>query len=69
MSLSKSRIDSFILEEIFSPGCRSVRNLEEVSIRFINNSHDTVDLCWIDFRVSTLYVVIYFPETNILKYS
>ncbi|CAG9533063.1 unnamed protein product [Cercopithifilaria johnstoni] len=50
MSVNESRIDSFILEEIFVPRYKSVRNLEEVNIRFINNSRDTVDLCWIDFQ-------------------
>lgn len=54
MSLSTSRIDSFIVEEIFNPGYKSVRNVEEVNIRFINNSNDIVDLCWIDFRVSVV---------------
>uniref|UniRef100_A0A158Q8S3 VHL domain-containing protein n=1 Tax=Elaeophora elaphi TaxID=1147741 RepID=A0A158Q8S3_9BILA len=50
MSLIETRLDSFIVDEIFAPGCKSVKNLEEVNIRFVNNSSDTVDLCWIDFR-------------------
>ncbi|MCP9263223.1 hypothetical protein DINM_006562 [Dirofilaria immitis] len=50
MSLSGPRVDSFILGEIFAPRCRSIRSVEEVNIRFINNSRDIVDLCWIDFQ-------------------
>ncbi|VDO32793.1 unnamed protein product, partial [Brugia timori] len=34
---------------------RSVRSVEEVNIRFINNSNDTVDLCWIDFQGNLVY--------------
>ncbi|KAL3990852.1 von Hippel-Lindau disease tumor suppressor family protein [Acanthocheilonema viteae] len=50
MSSRELRIDSFISKEIFAPRHKSVKNLEEVSIQFINNSHYIVDLCWIDFR-------------------
>uniref|UniRef100_A0A8R1XUB6 VHL domain-containing protein n=1 Tax=Onchocerca volvulus TaxID=6282 RepID=A0A8R1XUB6_ONCVO len=50
MSLNESRINSFILEEIFAPRYKSIRSVEEVNIRFINNSRDTVDLCWVDFQ-------------------
>ncbi|VDP14231.1 unnamed protein product [Onchocerca flexuosa] len=50
MSLKESRINSFILEEIFAPRYKSIRSVQEVNIRFINNSRDTVDLCWIDFQ-------------------
>ncbi|VDK69633.1 unnamed protein product [Onchocerca ochengi] len=28
----------------------SIWSVEEVNIRFINNSRDTVDLCWVDFQ-------------------
>ncbi|VDN84300.1 unnamed protein product [Brugia pahangi] len=52
---SEFRVDSFIVGKIFNPGYRSVRSVEEVSIRFINNSNDTVDLCWIDFQGNLVY--------------
>ncbi|VIO89556.1 Uncharacterized protein BM_BM11025 [Brugia malayi] len=52
---SEFRVDSFIVGKIFNPGYRSVRSVEEVNIRFINNSNDTVDLCWIDFQGNLVY--------------
>ncbi|VBB29609.1 unnamed protein product [Acanthocheilonema viteae] len=56
MSSRELRIDSFISKEIFAPRHKSVKNLEEVSIQFINNSHYIVDLCWIDFRVRHCWI-------------